>query len=1135
VTSTTTRLLGGRWLLKEAVGDQGGMSEVFRAFDTDGAHNVVAAKLLPLHLQRDEWKLKAFELEWQARHAPLDHPHIVPLLDRGREEGSDIPYLIFPWAGTSLSRLLAGQDPVAWDDWWERYGRPTLDALTHVHLRDVAHRDVKPDNVLVDEDGIPRIADFGLAKLLGPLTTGLTMRQHGSPPFSPREPDVGVHSCTRDLHAWAAMTYFAVGGHDPAEANHADDPYTVLDAAADAGRLLLPQVVAEWLDRCLAEPQDRPRMAAELLAGLDQACGTGPAERPVPRGALRVRVSERIEGLLERDRDLSSADVRDLLRTTLHEAVVVVLPGASEQYRIVGHQLTLRVKAHQDERSLVVVGHSHPPADVVERDRARGWLPTVTLTADAASVDDGLDAMSTFSHGVAEHAEEASRRGREAARRQTLYRWRDVLALLREAQDEEADPLEYDDVRRARSGALVFTMRRPASPLLGGQQRTAPTSGGVIACEIRNVARDQIVAVPLDTTARDVRSEGELKLDTRRAQVALKRQDRALDAVLYRQTVREDLVELMTEPGRSSTPRPIRDPIPKQPLDDHKRAALKIALGEPDLMVVKGPPGTGKTRFIAELVYQTLVKNPSARVLVACQTHAGLDNALVRIKELDPTFDVLRIAHPDDPKVDATVDELRIDAVLEQWGERAAVSGDAWLAAWAKQRDVDLEAVRQSTALDAVADAVDLVRALVADAEQLVRSGTGARDAPGRLRRADLLDDLKIARLEAEARARGRLSEAVELGVMPRTVRQGQVDPAAARDRASQLAPRDADHDRCRELIDLLSTWHARFGGSPEFNVAALTRAQVVGGTCVGLGGLRGFNEVSFDLCVIDEASRATAPELFIPMSRARRVVLVGDEQQLPPYLDRDVLTDDRLAARNLTFEEIRAPFFSFLADHLPADNVVGLREQHRMHPAIGALVSDCFYRGELESARDDEPLPVHLRSVASRPVLWRTTAKLPERYEARSGRSFINEVETACIADLLQQLAMASATHEVRTEVVVLAAYKAQCRLLEQRLAPLIADDASIAVSVHTVDGFQGREADVVIYSVTRSNAPGNLGFTRERPRVNVALSRARELLVVVGDHRAASTRTGENPFRDVLAHVNAHHRECEMQEVRG
>jgi hypothetical protein len=1107
------------------------MSQVFRAFDTDGVHNLVAAKLLPMPLQRDKWKLKAFELEWQARHAPLDHPHIVPLLDRGREAGTDTPYLIFPWAGTSLTRTLIESGAVSWDDWWRRYGRPILDALAHVHTQDIAHRDVKPDNVLVDEDGVPRLADFGLAKLLGPLSSGLTMREHASRPFSPREPDIGLQSPTRDLHAWVAMTYFAVSGHDPAAANQVEDPYPVLDAAADAGRAHVPRVVAALLDRCLAEPQDRPRVAAELLADLDEACGTGPADRPARRGTLRVRVPERIEQSLESQLDLSGADVLDLLRKTLNEAVVVERPGEAEAYWLVGHQLTLRVRPHDDGRSLIAASHARPHPSAVERDRLRGWMPTVTLTLDAGGQDDGIAAMSAFAHGVAEHRAETAQRERDAARLQPLYRWRDVLNVLRDAQEDAADPVDYVDVRRARSGALVFTVMDPPRRSLIDEQRIAPTAaGGSLTCEIRQVGPDQIVARPLSDNARDVCPTGALELDTRSTRVALRRQDHALAAVLHGRTTRADLVALVTAPRQAATPRPVRDPVPKQPLDDDKRAALKTALGEPDLMVVKGPPGTGKTRFIAELVYQTLLRDSAARVLVACQTHAGLDNALVRIKQLDPTFEVLRVANPDDPRVDDDVHDMRIDEVLEHWRERAVVNGHAWLSVWTRQRDVDLTAVKQAMALDALANAIELVRALAADADAATLPLPDATRSTGRLPADTLRADLARARTEAEARARVRLNEAVELGLLSRRTRQSQLDPVEIGDRASRLVPSDTVHDQCRELIELLDTWQSRFGNSPDFNTAALKRAQVVGATCVGLGGSPGIDDVSFDLCIIDEASRATAPELFIPMSHARRFVLVGDELQLPPYLDRDVLTDKRLAARNLTFEEIRQPYFSFLAEQLPPENVVTLREQHRMHPAIGQLVSGCFYGGQLRSARSDDPLAVHLRAIAPRPVSWITTAGLPDRAERHDGRSFLNRAEADCIAELIDRLVVTSATQDICPDVVVLAAYKAQCRLLEQRLASHLSSPL-LKLSIHTVDGFQGREAEVIIYSVTRSNKPGKMGFTRERPRLNVALSRARDLLVIVGDHHAASARSGENPFVDVIAHVNSHPKECELK----
>lgn len=318
------------------------MSQVYRGLDLEQEHGEVAVKILPAPRQQDRWAVKAFDLEFKARAAPLAHPNIVPLLYRGRDPDTGDPYLVFPWAGTPLTDILAERGAIAWSEWWANYGRPLLDALAHAHRQDVAHRDLKPDNVLVADDGRPMLADFGVAKLMRHAAPGLTMAEHVSRPFAPPERDVGVHSRTRDLHAWAAVTSFAVSGHEPGEALRVEDPYTVLDAAAAAARPLLPAAVADALNRCLDEPQRRPAAASELLAQLDDACGTGVPAVPPPDGRLQVRVPPAIERQLEEQHDLLSADVRDMLRRTICDAVVLPYGQRPGEYRIVGHELSLR-------------------------------------------------------------------------------------------------------------------------------------------------------------------------------------------------------------------------------------------------------------------------------------------------------------------------------------------------------------------------------------------------------------------------------------------------------------------------------------------------------------------------------------------------------------------------------------------------------------------------------------------------------------------------------------------------------------------------------------------------------------------------------------------------------------------------
>ena len=119
----------------------------------------------------------------------------------------------------------------------------------------------------------------------------------------------------------------------------------------------------------------------------------------------------------------------------------------------------------------------------------------------------------------------------------------------------------------------------------------------------------------------------------------------------------------------------------------------------------------------------------------------------------------------------------------------------------------------------------------------------------------------------------------------------------------------------------------------------------------------------------------------------------------------------------------------------------------------------------------------------------------------------------------------------KTRFSVVVLTGYGAQRTELERAVAKIKSDLTCLDVVVHTVDAFQGREADVAIYSVTRSNDQGAVGFLIERRRLNVALSRAREALVIVGDHAFCSSIKAANPFTDVLQHIAANPSECVLE----
>ena len=125
-----------------------------------------------------------------------------------------------------------------------------------------------------------------------------------------------------------------------------------------------------------------------------------------------------------------------------------------------------------------------------------------------------------------------------------------------------------------------------------------------------------------------------------------------------------------------------------------------------------------------------------------------------------------------------------------------------------------------------------------------------------------------------------------------------------------------------------------------------------------------------------------------------------------------------------------------------------------------------------------------------------------------------------------------------ITKEVAIIAGYKAQKDLIRRLYySEYESKFNSITVEINTVDAFQGRETDIVFYSVVRSNDNGNLGFLKDMRRLNVAFSRAKELLVVVGNHQCASKQLQidgqENPFVGIVQFILEHEEDCMLKEV--
>jgi AAA domain-containing protein/protein kinase-like protein len=1141
------RILDGRWALP-ADFRHGASARVYRATDLGGDYEgYCAVKVVPPFLNGNEQlAAQLFERE-QRTLTKLRHDNIVALLGGGRDPETGERYFVFPWLDDDLKSVLKAAGPIAWDTWWTRYGDPILHALAYAHDEGVAHRDIKPDNVLIDEDGHPLIADFGIAKLVADVNLGATLRSHHTPPFAPRVYEDERFNLQRDVHAFAAMSVLAVTGIDP----HVKgvDPYDALDRAVSV--LECPDQVRDVLELGLTvDPTRRPASAGLLLRDFERAMPDRAVELPVIPLTISPKTARRLVDAFGLRR---TQDAPELVASQLSEGAALVPfdrdfedgRSSAGHYYVYGSELKLHVSVVDEGGSFRAANAWRLPASLVEREIDRGHPLKARIKPSLGSAGvaepgliEGIEA--------ATHEAVAERRAAEASARRLgpLPRWRRMLAAHRAILREREQPFDYQAVKEVGGGELAFSLVEPTGEDLLDVPRVAVVTDDDVPVVVELTTRlpDTIQGLLVEGRKSEVPKRGQLRVDIQASKVALRRQETALDSLQYGRAYRPGLSDLLIDPSTVREPRPVDHvDFRRGDLDEAKKQAVRRALGALDLLLVEGPPGTGKTTFITELILAEIAARPDTRILLAAQTHAALDNVLERVAEADPALRLVRVARRDEPRVADSAKDLLVEAQVERWREDGIRQGRRWLKQWAAQRDLDVTTLERAVRLQELAGAQEQRRLLARErtaAEQRLqeqsrrrresRDSTAAESVRVLAEAAREIDQSLSAVRDDIERAVERL---IELGEADRATRLGQMDPETLRERSRSLLPDAVDTSQATKLLTLMGEWHARLGRSREFDAAALVRAQIVAATCVGFAGVPGADVVEFDLCIIDEASKATASELLVPMVRADRWVLVGDHRQLPPFVDEALRKPALLADYGLTAEGIERSLFDDLRDSLPETCVTGLDEQHRMLPAIGQLISDVFYDHELKSAPRDTP--PYVTSLTGAPVAWHTTAGLAARNEQRERKATSNPLEAQYIRTLLQRLDFyAAADNKEHLEVAVLAGYRAQVAHLQRLLADDVSVWKSIQVTVNTVDSFQGREADVVLYSVTRSNTEGKIGFLRDRRRLNVALSRAKDLLIIVGDH-VSTTRGRDNPFREVLEHIEDHPDDCVLTEA--
>ncbi|XP_065888943.1 uncharacterized protein [Dysidea avara] len=269
---------------------------------------------------------------------------------------------------------------------------------------------------------------------------------------------------------------------------------------------------------------------------------------------------------------------------------------------------------------------------------------------------------------------------------------------------------------------------------------------------------------------------------------------------------------------------------------------------------------------------------------------------------------------------------------------------------------------------------------------------------------------------------------------------------------------------------------------------SVLSTAKVIATTCTGADdpALKG---MSFPYVLIDEATQVTEPNSLIPLiNGCKQLILIGDPEQLSPTLL--VATPGNDHPNSPQVHQLSETLFHRLQKSLPS---FFLNEQYRMHPRIAAFPSEVFYNNKLKSAKC-----THLRSPVNSPIFNEQVMFIDtQSTETHCGRSYRNEKECEVVTKVIQQLLMDKVTSN---NIAVLTPYAAQVKHIRESLF------ATNGVEVCTIDSFQGRENDIIIFSTVRCNAQGTLGFVDDKYRMNVLLTRAKSSVIGVGSMKMLS-----------------------------
>ena len=540
-------------------------------------------------------------------------------------------------------------------------------------------------------------------------------------------------------------------------------------------------------------------------------------------------------------------------------------------------------------------------------------------------------------------------------------------------------------------------------------------------------------------------------------------------------------------------------------LNEAQRIAFQRLIANGPLSLLQGPPGTGKTEFIAAFVHYLFDVQKVRNILLVSQSHEAVNTAAERIRKhcqrLGTDLQLVRFSNR----------EIADSEILE----------DVFSPNLVGQKRAQLN-------VNKISNICQLGRSMGLPEDYLRKRAELAFDIGVQIRRYQkIVKSSKDQTVdEDEKRLRKKLEKSIKEQAQAMGLRElVEIDEILPKfiselDHKHNIQP--IENIQAGKLIDLTQDMLEALSNERTNYDEFLARSrQLVIGTCVGIGQRHiGIADNLYDWVIVDEAARSISSELAIAMQSGTRILLVGDHKQLPPLYSEE---HKNALARRLGIskrgEELDQALGSdfervFLSEY-GKQTCATLKTQYRMAPAIGSLVSACFYENVLENGKTDNDVPniyFRLPEKIKSCVTWLDTTSLPNAYhEQGKNGSLSNRAEADVIIGILQDLAndetfmnsepVKKCLEKNEQAIGVICMYGEQKKLIRKKFNERSwNDDFRRLVKIDSVDSYQGKENRVIILSLTRHDRVCSTGFLHLPNRINVALSRAMDKLIIVG-----------------------------------